>query len=244
MHFALLLSAALDSPTLYEGRSAHLMLKTNSQPTAGSPGHAGEVHIIEADAGVGELLVELLENQFQVKSFTALSDFKKSFFDDPTAHRPDLILCDAKLQDAPGMDVLRMVRKTDSSVPFIIMVNQPDSTWINEAFLAGVTDLLEKPFESFLFIDQFHGRIAQSRIARKQNQAMELLKLHSLLTVTHLNRLIDRAALPVQKKLRYIERDEDRIKFTHARKSEEKLLAELEECRIEYLSLAEEMQKL
>jgi len=123
------------------------------------------------------------------------------------------------------------------------MVNQPDSTWINEAFLAGVTDLLEKPFESFLFIDQFHGRIAQSRIARKQGQVNELLKMHSLLTVTHLNRLIDRAGLLGQKKLRYMAQDEDRIKFTHARKSEEKLLAELEQCRTEYLALAEEIQK-
>lgn len=202
---------------------------------------AGEVYIVDVDQGVGELLVELLENQFQVKTFTALSEFKKTFLDPTIETRPDLILCDAKLQDAKGLEVLRFVRQTDTTIPFILMVNQPDLAWIQEAFLAGVTDLLEKPFESFLFIDKFSGRIIQSQAARKQNRIIELLELQTLLITTHLNRLVDRVKAPSANKIRYAAPDEEKVRFSHARKSEEKLLAELEQYRIEYLRLAQDV---
>ena len=44
------------------------------------------------------------------------------------------------------------------------------------------------------------------------------------------------------KKLRYASPDEDKVRFAHARKSEEKLLLEIEQCRIEYLTLAEKLR--
>ncbi len=209
-----------------------------------TPNPAGEVHIIDADPGVGELLVELLENQFQVKTFGALADFKKAFLSPPEISvRPDLVLCDAKLQDAKGLEVLRFVRQTNRTIPFIFMVNHPDAAWTNEAFKAGVTDLLEKPFESFLFIDKFRGRIEQSREAQKQNRVVEVLEIQTLLLTTHFNRLIDKAGFPASKRLRYAAHDEDKVRFQHARKGEDKLLPELEECRNEYLKLAPEVQK-
>lgn len=210
-----------------------------------APPSSGEVCIIEADIGVGELLVELLENQFLVKSFSGLKDFEKSFLASENLRGPDLILCDAKLRDATGLDALKRTRKRDASVPFILMVNQPDKRWTEEAFRAGVTDLLEKPFESFLFIDKFRGRIAQARLHRSQNEMHDLLLRQLLLTTTKANRLTDllgKDAKTAPKKLRYATADEDQVRFEHARKSEEKLLQEIEQCRIEYLKLAERLR--
>lgn len=214
-------------------------------PPPSSP-NAGEVCIIEADHGVGELLVELLENQFLVKSYSGLRDFEKAFLvKESRAKAPDLILCDAKLRDATGLDALKKVRKVDPAVPFILLVDQPDKTWTEEAFRAGVTDLLEKPFESFLFIDKFRGRIAQARLQRDYARMQELLVSQLLLTTTKVNRLYDvigKTAKTPPKKLRYASPDEDKIRFAHARKSEEKLLLEIEQCRIEYLTLAEKLR--
>ncbi len=198
---------------------------------------AGEVHIIDSDHDVGELLMELLENQFQVKTFEKLDDFKKSFIDPSAGLKPDLIISDAKLQDARGLETLKFVRKHNRTVPFILLVNKPSSAWVNEAFKAGVTDLLEKPFESFLFIDKFPGRIQQSRALQNLNKAMELLESQALLTTTHYNRLVDRANLKGVTKLRYPSKDEDKIKFDHARKTEAKLLIELEQHRNDFLKL-------
>ncbi len=221
-------------------------LETIHPPQSGS---AGEVCIIEADAGVGELLVELLENQFLVKSFSGLKEFEEAFFAKERSVTPDLILCDAKLRDATGLDALKRIRKVDSAVPIILLVTQPDKQWTEEAFRAGVTDLLEKPFESFFFIDKFRGRIAQAQLKRTHDRIEELLQNQLLLTTTKANRLYDlvikTGALPGNtpvKKLRYASADEDRVRFEHARKSEEKLLHEIEQCRIEYLELAEKLR--
>jgi len=215
---------------------------TAEKPNPRAPESSGEVCIIEADSGVGELLVELLENQFQVKSFSGLKDFEASFLAKEHKVAPDLILCDAKLRDATGLDALKRVRKVDKSVPFILLVNQPEKKWTEEAFRFGVTDLLEKPFESFLFIDKFRGRIAQAKQLRSQEIVHQLIITQLLLTTTKVNRLYDLIGAPKKaapKKLRYAAIDEDQVKFDHARKSEEKLLSELEQCRIEYLTLAQ-----
>jgi two-component system response regulator FixJ len=220
------------------------MLETRKEPPP-PVGSAGEVCIIEADTGVGELLVELLENQFLVKSFSGLKEFEESFLAKENRASPDLILCDAKLRDSSGMEALKRIRKLDVSIPFILMVAHPDKSWTEEAFRAGVTDLLEKPFESFLFIDKFRGRIAQARLQRSSLRMQELLQTQLFLTTTEVNRLYDRMnqlGNAPSKKLRYASPDEDKIRFEHARKSEEKLLQELSQCRIEYLALAEKLR--
>jgi two-component system response regulator FixJ len=218
--------------------------KLNVNPP--SPSSSGEICIIEADSGLGDLLVELLENQFLVKSFSGLQEFEKSFLREKDALTPDLILCDSKLRDATGIEVLKRVRKTDALLPFILLVNQPDSNWTQEAFKAGVTDLLEKPFESLLFIQTFRGRIAQSRASRERAKMQKLLETQLLLMTTHVNRLIDQLNQLTRSKaakLFYASTDEDTVRFQHANMREEKILGEIERCRIEYLSLAEALGK-
>jgi two-component system response regulator FixJ len=217
-----------------------------STESTSSPASAGEISIIEADSSLGDLLVELLENQFLVKSFSGMKEFEKAFLTKDNPIRPDLIVCDAKLRDGTGIDALKRVRKSDATLPFILLVSQPDPSWTQEAFKAGVTDLLEKPFDSLLFIHTFHGRIAQSRAARERAKIQELLKTQLHLTTTHANRLIDQLNELTQtstKKLHYASDEEDTIRFQHASKREEKLLAELERCRIEYISLAGDLGK-
>lgn len=218
------------------------MRETKTVDTGGLPpavlNSSGEVCIIEADTGVGELLVELLQNQFQVRSFSNLKEFEKIILSKENLIKPDLILCDDKLRDSTGLEALKKVRQKDRSIPFILLVNQPDSKWTEEAFHYGVTDLVEKPFESFVFIDKFRGRIAQSKLAQRQEKIHELLHTQLMLTTTHANRLGDKLTLPSSKRLAYADSDEDGVRFLHARKSEEKLIAELNQCRLEYLALA------
>jgi hypothetical protein len=125
-------------------------------------------------------------------------------------------------------------------------VSQPDPTWTHEAFRAGVTDLLEKPFESLLFIHTFRGRITQSRASRDRKKMQDLITTQLHLTTTHANRLIDQLNVLTEaktKKLSYASPDEDTIRFQHASKREDKLLSELERCRLEYITLAGNLGK-
>jgi DNA-binding NtrC family response regulator len=201
-----------------------------------------EICIIESDSDIGELLVDLLENQFLIRSFSSIAEFEKNFMNSTSNLKTDLILCDTRAQDPASLEALRNVRKKDAIVPVILIVNQPDSDWTKQAFQAGVTDLLEKPFESFLFIDKFRGRIAQARAQRERQSAIELLETQLHLLTTHCNRLSDEinqlSHRTARKKLPYASPDPESIQFTHARKNEEKLLKELAKCRTEYLKLA------
>jgi hypothetical protein len=125
------------------------------------------------------------------------------------------------------------------------MVTQPDKTWTEDAFKNGVTDLLEKPFESFFFIDKFRGHIAQAQLKRSSERRHELILDQLLLTTTKVNRLYETLGKTAEKpikKLRYAHLDEDQVRFEHARKSEEMLLHAIEQCRIEYLKLAERLR--
>ncbi|MBC7385273.1 MAG: response regulator [Cryobacterium sp.] len=209
-----------------------------------------EICILGADKGMEEMLLELLDQEFAVRTFRECEGFEKFLGEQTAATLPDLILCDGDLPDGSGLQVLEAVRRLDPVLPFLFLVNQPECKWTLEAFEKGATDLIDKPFESLLFIDKFRGRIAQATLMRRQNELTELLQKTTLLTTTHANRLIDLInkeismgtfGLTLKKKiakLKYLWPDEEEIQFRHALKSEEKLLRELDQCRIEYLGLA------
>ncbi len=58
---------------------------------------------------------------------------------------PDLILCDYKLPDTNGVEVLKSVRETDKSTPFFLMTGYYKDEVFNQATENGANEVLEKP---------------------------------------------------------------------------------------------------
>ena len=58
----------------------------------------------------------------------------------------DVILCDLKLPEISGFDILRHVRKADSDIPFLMVTGTSDPTSVLKAKRNGVTGYLVKPF--------------------------------------------------------------------------------------------------
>jgi CheY-like chemotaxis protein len=60
--------------------------------------------------------------------------------------QPDAVFLDVKLRELTGIDVLRYIRRRDSTIPVVVITGHAASWDIQEARQLGITDVLEKPF--------------------------------------------------------------------------------------------------
>mgnify|MGYP001361419996 CR=1 FL=1 len=58
----------------------------------------------------------------------------------------DVILCDWKLPEMSGFEVLRQVRTVDPDIPFLMVTGNSDPKSVLQAKIHGVTGYLVKPF--------------------------------------------------------------------------------------------------
>jgi DNA-binding response OmpR family regulator len=59
--------------------------------------------------------------------------------------RPDAVVLDVRLPDIDGITVLRRIRSTDATLPFIIMTGLATPGEVAAARRLGVTEIIEKP---------------------------------------------------------------------------------------------------
>lgn len=60
-------------------------------------------------------------------------------------HRPDALLLDVLLGELSGIDLLRQLRKTDKTLP-VVLLTGVDPSQLKQARQLGVIDVIEKPF--------------------------------------------------------------------------------------------------
>src|SRR4051812_26889557 len=79
--------------------------------------------IIEDDIDMGVLLKRFLtKNGYEVETATTGKSGVAAF----AADQPDLVLCDYRLGDMEGAEVLKRVKDIEPSIPFIIMTGYSD----------------------------------------------------------------------------------------------------------------------
>jgi two-component system response regulator AtoC len=61
--------------------------------------------------------------------------------------RPDLVICDVRLPDGTGLDVLRRIRATDPGAYLIMITAYQDMDTTIQAMRAGAFDYIHKPFD-------------------------------------------------------------------------------------------------
>ena len=61
-------------------------------------------------------------------------------------HRPDALLLDVLLGELSGIDLLRQLRRTDKTLPVVLLTGQATADIVEAAQRLGVTAILEKPF--------------------------------------------------------------------------------------------------
>ncbi|MFL5764069.1 MAG: sigma-54-dependent transcriptional regulator [Bacteroidia bacterium] len=98
--------------------------------------------IIEDDIDMGVLLKRFfVKNGYEVETATTGKAGIAAFSSD----HPDLVLCDYRLGDMEGADVLKRVKDIEPNIPFIIMTGYSDIRTAVNVMKLGAYDYLVKP---------------------------------------------------------------------------------------------------
>ena len=103
-----------------------------------------QIVIIEDDA----VLRRGLRRVFQKEDFEVF-DFEdgKHAFEQLALSKPDLILCDYKLPDTNGVEILQKIRETDDKTPFFLMTGYFKEEISTAATTNGANEVFEKPLD-------------------------------------------------------------------------------------------------
>ena len=101
--------------------------------------------IVDDEASLRDMLsFVFVKEGFEVRlasNFTeGLADALKS--------SPDVIICDIKMPDGNGLDLLRRVKEENARVPVIMITGHGSTTDAVEAMKAGAIDYINKPFDN------------------------------------------------------------------------------------------------
>jgi DNA-binding NtrC family response regulator len=103
-----------------------------------------KVLILDDDSAVRELLVAVLDDQYEVSQADSAAALQKLFPLDP----PDVVLLDVQLPDASGMDLLPQIKKNWPDTEVILLSGHGTITMAVEAGKRGAYNFLSKPFEN------------------------------------------------------------------------------------------------
>ncbi|WP_135364412.1 helix-turn-helix domain-containing protein [Halosimplex halophilum] len=101
------------------------------------------VLVVDDDELWGRTAARLLERQrerLSVTTATTLSEAEAAF----ERLDPDCVVCDYRLDDATGFDLLSTVRRADSDRPFVLVTGEGDEGVASEAIRRGATDYVRK----------------------------------------------------------------------------------------------------
>ena len=107
-------------------------------------------------------LVRMLLADFEVTRVTvAKSGTEAKTFLEFRAEEVDIVICDWNMPDLSGLELLKWVRETGSSMPFIFLTSRSDLESVQMARDHGVSDYLLKPFKA--------GQLRQKLVLQAQS---------------------------------------------------------------------------
>jgi DNA-binding NarL/FixJ family response regulator len=80
------------------------------------------------------------------------------------SEKPDLIICDVMMPELDGYGVLRAVRETSATVPFIFLTAKGDKGDLRSGMNLGADDYLTKPVSREDLLAAVHTRLARRRV--------------------------------------------------------------------------------
>lgn len=104
---------------------------------------SGRILVIDDEKSIREFLTILLQQEdYEVSTAASVEEGIERLGLD----RPDLVMCDLKLPDGAGLEVLRHARQRQIATPFIIITAHTTPQHALEALRAGAAEYLSKPF--------------------------------------------------------------------------------------------------
>jgi DNA-binding NtrC family response regulator len=104
----------------------------------------GKILIVDDETELRELLVTVLEEQYDVSQAETAAELQKNFFQ----NAPDVVLLDVQLPDANGLDLLPQLKKSWPETEVIVLTGHGTVAMAVEAGRRGAYNFLSKPFET------------------------------------------------------------------------------------------------
>jgi len=148
----------------------------------------GRILVIDDEASIRTMLSIFLEDMgYSVITADSVESGIRAI-EDTT---PDLVMCDLKLPDGNGLEVLAHTRKRHYPVPVIIITAHTTPRNALEAMQAGATEYISKPFK----VDELrHILIRQLNPRKKSIELPETDLIGNSVSLTEVLRLIPRIA--------------------------------------------------
>jgi two-component system KDP operon response regulator KdpE len=107
----------------------------------------GRVLVVEDEADLLATYERLLGRQgYEVITATSRAGGLAAVRAGTGEHRLDLVICDLRLQDGDGLEVVRAARGTADPPPVIVITGYPSDETRRAASAAGATAFFAKPF--------------------------------------------------------------------------------------------------
>ncbi|MCX7998837.1 MAG: response regulator transcription factor [Leptospiraceae bacterium] len=104
-----------------------------------------KILIIEDDPDIGNLIKKILESShYEAIIATTGEEGLKSYKQD----KPDMIILDLSLPDIDGIDICRMIRRTDEVIPIFILSARNEEIDRIMGLELGADDYISKPFST------------------------------------------------------------------------------------------------
>ena len=119
------------------------------------------VLVVDDEAAITKLVRMLLADFDVTRVTVSKSGMEAKRFLEFRGEEIDIVICDWNMPDLSGLDLLKWVRGTGSSMPIIFLTSRSDLESVKVARDHGVSDYLLKPFKS--------GQLRQKLILQARN---------------------------------------------------------------------------
>lgn len=132
------------------------------------------VMVVEADGLMADLfgfVVEGLHPGTQVCKASRLSEALDLWRSDES--RPDAVICDLSLPDGSGMELVREVRRTNLSLPLMVVTSRTDRASVIAAAREKVSAYITKPFNVELVRERLTSMLFPAGAAEQASSSQE-----------------------------------------------------------------------
>jgi two-component system response regulator FixJ len=128
---------------------------------------------VDDDEAARESLTFLLRTEgMTTRSFPSATAFLNQLRDD----HQGCIVTDVRMPEMDGIALVHRLREMGSRIPIVVVTGHADIPMAVEAMRAGVTDFIEKPFESDTILRSVRRCLEMSRSAGRQETEKALIE--------------------------------------------------------------------
>ncbi len=133
----------------------------------------GKIVVVDDDELVNNLICLILENDYEVESFVTAEAALSSV----DLHATDVVITDINLPGIDGIEFLKRIQKTESSIPVILITGFSDIDVAIEALKNGAFDFILKPFRNDQITISVQKAMDTKRLLIENRKLLEELRL-------------------------------------------------------------------